>query len=145
MPRCSPDAYKQPADVMGIFPPEALFIRLVGAVLLRANNRYQLRHRYLGIEAVADILSPPQTYEPPQLSPKAASPVATSKPKAISATLTNVTYEIGVTSLACIEAHCANMIPSPIQGAVLDTNSGLSENSMTTSERARPPDSTLDQ
>ena len=63
---------KRRADVVGIFPTEASIIRLIGAVLLEANDEWQLQHRYMGIEAMAELLNPPQTNETLQIPPKAA-------------------------------------------------------------------------
>jgi transposase-like protein len=63
---------KRRADVVGIFPNEASIIRLIGAVLLEANDEWQLQHRYMGVEAMAELLSPPQTNETLQIPPKAA-------------------------------------------------------------------------
>lgn len=47
------------ADVVGIFPSEASILRLIGAVLLEANDEWQLQHRYMQVEAMADLLAPP--------------------------------------------------------------------------------------
>jgi len=63
---------KRRADVVGIFPTEASIIRLIGAVLLEANDEWQLQHRYMGIEAMAELLSPPTSNETLQIPPKAA-------------------------------------------------------------------------
>ena len=60
------------ADVVGIFPSEASIIRLIGAVLLEANDEWQMQHRYMGVEAVGEMLNPPHTNETLQLPPKAA-------------------------------------------------------------------------
>jgi len=62
---------KRRADVVGIFPSEASIIRLIGAVLLEANDECQLQHRYMGVEAMGELLSPPLTNETTQLPPKA--------------------------------------------------------------------------
>ena len=57
---------------MGIFPNEASIIRLIGAVLLEANDEWQQQHRYMGIEAMAELLNPAHTNETLQTPPKAA-------------------------------------------------------------------------
>ena len=64
---------KRRADVVGIFPNEDSIVRLIGAVLLEANDEWQLQHRYMQVEAMAD-LSPPASEEekPLQITPKAA-------------------------------------------------------------------------
>jgi transposase-like protein len=59
------------ADVAGIFPSEAPIIRLIDAVLLEANDEWQLQHRYMGVEAMGEMLSPPLNNETLQLPPKA--------------------------------------------------------------------------
>jgi putative transposase len=46
---------KRRADVVGIFPNEAAIVRLIGAVLLEQNDESQLRHRYMQVEAMADL------------------------------------------------------------------------------------------
>ncbi len=62
---------KRRADVVGIFPSEASIIRLIGAVLLEANDEWQMHH-YMGVEAMGEMLNPAHTNETLQLSPKAA-------------------------------------------------------------------------
>jgi putative transposase len=63
---------KRRADVVGIFPSEQSILRLIGAVLLEANDEWQLQHRYMGVEAMGDLLAPPPMEETLQLPPKAA-------------------------------------------------------------------------
>jgi putative transposase len=63
---------KRRADVVGIFPNEASIIRLIGAVLLEANDEWQLQHRYMQVEAMADIAPLDTTTERPAIPPKAA-------------------------------------------------------------------------
>ena len=63
---------KRRADVVGIFPSEQSILRLIGAVLLEAKDEWQLQHRYMGVEAMGELLSPPPANETLQLTPKAA-------------------------------------------------------------------------
>ena len=49
---------KRRADVVGIFPNESAIVRLIGAVLLEANDEWQLQHRYMQTEAMAELTSP---------------------------------------------------------------------------------------
>jgi putative transposase len=49
---------KRRADVVGIFPGEAAIVRLTGAVLLEANDEWQLQHRYMQVEAMAELAPP---------------------------------------------------------------------------------------
>ena len=63
---------KRRADVVGIFPCEASITRLIGAVLLEANDEWQLQHRYMQVEAMAELLAPDPEAEPKQIPPQAA-------------------------------------------------------------------------
>jgi len=49
---------KRRADVVGIFPNEDSIVRLIGAVLLEANDEWQLQHRYMQIEGMAELDAP---------------------------------------------------------------------------------------
>ncbi len=63
---------KRRADVVGIFPHEASIIRLIGAVLLEQNDAWQPMHRYMQVEAMAELLMPAADADQPQIPPKAA-------------------------------------------------------------------------
>jgi putative transposase len=49
---------KRRADVVGIFPNEGAIVRLIGAVLLEANDEWQLQNRYMQTEAMAELMPP---------------------------------------------------------------------------------------
>src|SRR5919202_819746 len=49
---------KRRADVVGIFPSEQSILRLIGAVLLEANDEWQLQQRYLQAEGMAELGTP---------------------------------------------------------------------------------------
>ena len=63
---------KRRADVVGIFPGEPSITRLIGAVLLEANDEWQLQHRYMQVEAMAELVAPDPEAETPRLPPLAA-------------------------------------------------------------------------
>ena len=63
---------KRRADVVGIFPGEASITRLIGAVLLEQNDEWQLQHRYMQVEAMAELTSPATEPGPAQIPPEAA-------------------------------------------------------------------------
>jgi putative transposase len=63
---------KRRADVVGIFPNEASIIRLIGAVLLEANDEWQLQHRYMQTEAMAELMAPTIDAVPTDLTTIAA-------------------------------------------------------------------------
>jgi transposase-like protein len=63
---------KRRADVVGIFPDEKSILRLIGAVLLEQNDEWQLQHRYMQLEAMAELLQPSADDDQLKLPPKAA-------------------------------------------------------------------------
>ena len=63
---------KRRADVVGIFPNEGAIIRLIGAVQLEANDEWQLQHRYMQTDPMAELV-PTQIDAPtPQITTVAA-------------------------------------------------------------------------
>ena len=63
---------KRRADVVGIFPNEASIVRLIGAVLLEANDEWQLQHRYMQTEAMSELTQLLTDPVPDRLSTEAA-------------------------------------------------------------------------
>jgi len=63
---------KRRADVVGIFPSEQSIIRLIGAVLLEANDEWQLQNRYMQTEPMAELMPPLIDAMPSQIPTLAA-------------------------------------------------------------------------
>jgi transposase-like protein len=63
---------KRRADVVGIFPNEESITRLIGAVLMEANDEWQLQHRYMQIEGMAELAAPVADDQPLLTTPQAA-------------------------------------------------------------------------
>ncbi len=59
---------KRRADVVGI----GAIVRLIGAVLLEANDEWQLQHRYMQTEAMAELAPPSMEAIATQVSTVAA-------------------------------------------------------------------------
>ena len=64
---------KRRADVVGIFPNEDSIVRLIGAVLLEQNDEWQLQHRYMQAEGMAELSIPAiEEATTPLITPQAA-------------------------------------------------------------------------
>ena len=63
---------KRRADVVGIFPNEGSIIRLIGAVLLEANDEWQTQHCYMQTEPMAELMTPLVEAVPTQITTVAA-------------------------------------------------------------------------
>ena len=63
---------KRRADVVGIFPNEGSIIRLIGAVLLEANDEWQTQSRYMQTEAMTELIPALIDTVPTQISTQAA-------------------------------------------------------------------------
>ena len=50
----------------------AIITRLIGAVLLEQNGQWQLQHRYMQLEGMAELTTPATEPEPAQIPPQAA-------------------------------------------------------------------------
>jgi hypothetical protein len=49
-----------------------IITRLIGAVLLEANDEWQLQHRYMQVEAMTELTAPAAEAGPAQIPPRAA-------------------------------------------------------------------------
>ena len=63
---------KRRADVVGIFPNEGSIVRLIGAVLLEANDGWQTQNRYMQTEPMAELMTPTINIQPTQITTEAA-------------------------------------------------------------------------
>ena len=63
---------KRRADVVGIFPNEDSIIRLIGAVLLEANDEWQTQNHYMQTEPMAELMATGTKPKPEQISTVAA-------------------------------------------------------------------------
>jgi transposase-like protein len=63
---------KRRADVVGIFPNEASITRLIGAMLLERNDEWQVQHRYMQVEGMAELTASSAEPDPAQIPPQAA-------------------------------------------------------------------------
>lgn len=55
---------KRRADVVGIFPDEAAFTRLLGAILPEQNDEWAMQRRYISLETLAPISDAPNVSLP---------------------------------------------------------------------------------
>ena len=62
---------KRRADVVGIFPNEDSIKRLIGAVLLEANDDWQLQHPYMQIEGMTELATPMINQQTLAITPQA--------------------------------------------------------------------------
>ncbi|QRM35443.1 IS256 family transposase [Microvirga sp. VF16] len=62
---------KRRADVVGIFPNEDSITRLIGAVLLEANDDWQLQHRYMQVEGMTELATPMINQQALAITPQA--------------------------------------------------------------------------
>lgn len=60
------------ADVVSIFPNEGAIVRLISAVMLDANDEWQLQRRCLQTGPMAELMLPPLETVTPQIATVAA-------------------------------------------------------------------------
>ena len=63
---------KRRAEAVGIFSDEGAIVRLIGAVLLEANDDWQLENRYMQTEPMAQLTPSTIDAEPTDIATKAA-------------------------------------------------------------------------
>ena len=63
---------KRRTDVVGIFPNDRAVVRLVGALMLEQNDEWQVQHRYMQVEAMAELTASSAEPDPAQIPPQAA-------------------------------------------------------------------------
>ena len=57
--------------MVGIFPNEDSIKRLINAVLLEANDDWQLQHRYMQIEGMSELATPMINQQALAITPQA--------------------------------------------------------------------------
>ena len=77
--------------MVGIFPNEDSIKRLIGAVVLEANDEWQLQHLYMQIEGMAELATPMINQQAPAITPQTALPMTTSDHTRIYTSLADVT------------------------------------------------------
>ena len=88
------------ADIVGIFMHEDSIVRLFGTVLPKVNDAWQLQHRYLQIEGMAELDAP--AAEAQNLIPAQRRMIVDATPPPGSSTsLADVTREIGFSAGFC--------------------------------------------
>lgn len=100
---------KRRADVVGIIPNEASMIRLVGAVLLEQNDEWQMQHRYMQVEAMAELMNPLPRPKQPTFPPCRLDQIIASNRHNISITLTDMIPTFGASRMALLVLPVAHL------------------------------------